>query len=118
RGIMEQRDPQVGLEPRQRPLEPVGQHLRMAHECLHLRFAEVTAVSTAKPTAESLGARDADPGPVDIDRGGFTFEYAHPCALEGTPDLVLAVGVVVMVAEDGDHRDRHPTELVGQDLYF
>src|ERR1700724_488274 len=103
---MKQRDAEVDLESRQRPLQPFGQQLGVTDERFHLGFTEIAAVSTAKAAAESLGAGDADPNPIDIDRGGLTLEYPHRRALEHTPDLALATAVVVVVAEHRDHRDR------------
>src|SRR5207245_7838003 len=82
------------------------------------RFAEVTALSTPKAAAEPLGAGDADANPINIDGGRLTFEDQNARVLEDPPDLVLAVGVVVMVAEHGDHRDLQAAQLVGQHRYL
>jgi hypothetical protein len=90
----------------------------VADERLHLRFAEVAAVGAPKAAAESLRAGDTDPNPIDIDDRRLTFEDPHARVLEDPPDLVLTPGVVVMVAEHGDHRNPHPAQLVGKDLDF
>ena len=112
---MEQGDPEVGLESPQRPLEPVGQHLGVADERLHLRFAEVTAVRATKAAAKSLGAGDADPNAVDIERDRLPFEHPDVGVLQNPAHLLLAPGVIVVVAKDGDRRDGQAAQLVGQD---
>src|SRR5260370_33327438 len=102
---MKERDSEVGVEARQRLLEPIGQHFRVAHERLHLGFAEVAAVGAPKAAAESLGPGDADPRSVDVERGGITFEYRDARLLEDALDLLHTVGLVSMVAEPGEHRE-------------
>src|SRR3984893_15025723 len=113
---MKQRDAEVDLDPRQRPLQPFGQQLGVTDERFNLGFTEIAAVSTAKAAAESLGAGDADPNPVEVDRGGLTFEHPYCRAVEPTPALARVASVVVVVAEYRDYRDRQAAQLLGEDL--
>ena len=71
-------------------------------------------MGSAKATPESLGASDADPGAVEVQRYRFTFQDLHANFLQHAPDFSLAVGVVVVVAKHGNHRDREAAKVFGE----
>src|SRR6266566_3692664 len=64
--VMEEGDAKVGVQAGEGPLQPVGQHLRVRDERLHLGLAEIAAMGTPKTTAEALGAGDDEQNAVDI----------------------------------------------------
>src|SRR5438552_11098834 len=111
---MKQGNAQVGFQVRQGPLQPVRQHFRVSDERLHLRLAEIAGMGSPKATPETLGARDPDPGAVDVQRYRLTFQYRHANAFEDPPDFLFAVGVVVVVAKHGNHRNWQAAQVVGQ----
>src|SRR5438128_2669606 len=46
--VMEERDAKVGVHACEGPLQPVGQHLRVRDERLHLGLAEIAAMGTSR----------------------------------------------------------------------
>ena len=98
------------------PFQPVGEHFRVADERFHLGLAEVAAMRPSKAAAEALGAGDADPDAVDLQRDAVALEHVDAGGLEDPPDLLLAAGVVIVVAQHGDHRDLPAAQVFGQHL--
>src|SRR5205823_4181793 len=45
----------------------------------------------------------------------LTFQDGDANAFQYPADVILAVGLVVVVAKHGDHRDRHAAQLLGKD---
>src|SRR5690606_15372563 len=62
-GVMRQADDDVGVQVRQRLVQPRGEVPGVPDERLHLRLAEVAGALALEPAAEPLAARDAEPGP-------------------------------------------------------
>ena len=86
----------------------------MAHERLHLWLAEVTPGGSGEPATEALHPGDAKGGSSDVEDQPLALQNHHPCCLHPRPHLVLAVGVIVVVAQHRHDRNRQPPQLVGQ----
>src|SRR5213080_176054 len=115
RRVVEQCNPQIGVQVHQSLLEPIRQLLGVTDKGLHLRLAEIAGMGPAKAAPESLGARDADSGAVNVQRYPLTFQDGDANAFQYPAHVILAVGLVVVVAKHGNHRDRHAAQLLGKD---
>jgi hypothetical protein len=96
----------------------VSGHLAgVADERLHLALAEVARAGTGEPAAEALGPGHADGRAVDVDHRGLALQHADAGGLEPLAEGVRLAGVVVVVAEHGDHgqveRADGPADEVG-----
>ena len=76
----------------------------MFDECLHLSLAEVAPARAGEPTSEALDPGYSDARVVHLDHRGGALQDPHVGLLQCGDDLVLAVGVVVVIAEYRDHR--------------
>ena len=79
---------------------------------LDRRLAEGAEHAPAEAADEALDADEADA----LDLAGGAVEEPHAGAAEDLPHLVDMAAFVVVVAEDGDHRHRAVTQILGEDL--
>ena len=113
-GVVQQRHLHVGVEPGQRPFQPLGQAAGVGHEELHLRLAELGAAGPDEAAAEALGAGHPDGRAVDRHDDRVAFQHRDADPFEDGGDLAGPVGVVVVVAEHGHHRHGDAGQLLGQ----
>ncbi len=88
----------------------------MPYESLHLRLAEVAAAGPGEPAAEPLHPGHPESGAVEVEDRAVALEHGDPGATDDVGDLGWPVGLVVVVAEDGDHGHREVADLLGHDL--
>jgi hypothetical protein len=72
-------------------------------------------VRAGEAADEALAADDADLGVVDVEHAVLAIEDVDPARGERRGHLVAAVGVPVVVAEHGQHRDVGRARGVGED---
>ena len=94
-------------------LEPAleGVHLvrRLVVHVPQRRLAEVGDLGAGEPADESLRADDPDLGVANLEDHVAPIEDEHAGLFEYVRDLVAATGMVVVVSEDRDDRDRDGT---------
>ena len=87
---------------------------RLLVEPAEQRLPEIGDLGAGEAADEPLAADDADIEPVDLDHGVGAVEDDDPGVFQRGGQLSTAVGVVIVVAEDGDHGDRELTAGVGE----
>ena len=94
-----------------------GRHLggALGVDVAQRRLAEVRHVGARESADKALRADDAHLGPVELERAVAAVDDVDPTFLERGDHLVAAVGVPVVVAEDGQDRDVERTAGLGQD---
>src|SRR5579864_9292598 len=116
RRIVQQRDFKIDVQAAQGVFQAGREFFRMAHEGLHLRLTEVRPMGATEAATEALGSGHADPRAVDLHRRRLALEHPGAGVLEHLADLVFLVGLVVMVAQDRDHRDAQLAQIASEDL--
>ena len=122
--VVEEHDPDIAVQDVEASFEPGCGVDAVAGERSHLRFAEVAGGSAQKAATEALDTGDSEFDAVQVDGGGGSVEHRDPGIVEELGNAGRFAGVMVVVAEHGDDRDRdlgefgdHATRLVvGADL--
>jgi hypothetical protein len=83
-------------------------------ERLHLGLAEGAAAGAGEASSEALDPGHADAGGVHLHHRRFPFQHLDADVLQLAADLVATVGVVIVVAQDGDGGDPQVPHLLDQ----
>src|SRR5215213_2409659 len=110
--VVEQRDSEVTAKSVQRGFKGGRALLRMAHERLHLGFAEFARAGAEESAAESFDTGYPNACALYVDGRSVALEQANVTAREFRGNLVITAGVVIVIAKDGENGRPDPQELV------
>ncbi len=106
--VVQHGDAPVGPEPRERRLELERLVDGFLDELLDRGLSPRTEGAAAEATDESLGSRKADPEHFD----GVAVEQLHAGLDKDASDRVFGAALVVVVAQNANHRDAHDRQLL------
>ena len=116
RRVVQERDAEVSLQVVQGRAEVAGQAARVPHERLHLRLPEIRGAHASETAAEALRAGYPEPPARQFENQAASLEDDYAAVPQHGGDLVLAVAVVVVVAEHRHDGNVQSREFRGGDL--
>ena len=115
RGVVQQHDPVLAARDRlEAELERSDLVARLPVELAQERLAEVGDLGAGESPDEALAADNPDVEAACLDHGVGAIEDEDACFSEDLLQLDAAAGVVVVIAEHGDHRHLQVSAGIGQ----
>ena len=118
RGVMKERDANVGREAVQACAQRRSRIDGDADEPLHLGLTELGRGRPREPAAEPSEPGDPETGSGEVKDVSLALQDDDADILQTCTHEIGLIGMQVVVPEDRDHGDSDPLHLIGEDLRF